>query len=92
MMLLLVQQCCSRGTFIDIVPLEQDAFDRAYNRDVEGAQADAIKLYRMGLNIVYEGLSLQVQSSGLGAGYSNVAKWRDDMNTWQQHVLSRLVA
>ncbi|EIE22784.1 AAA-domain-containing protein [Coccomyxa subellipsoidea C-169] len=68
----------------------QDAFDRAYNRDVEGAQADAIKLYRMGLNIVYEGLSLQVQSSGLGAGYSNVAKWRDDMNTWQQHVLSRL--
>ncbi|BDA45630.1 Fidgetin-like protein 1 [Coccomyxa sp. Obi] len=70
--------------------LAKDAFDRAYNRDVEGAQADAIKLYRMGLNIVHEGLSLQVQSSGLGPGYSNVAKWRDDMSTWQEHVVRRL--
>ncbi|KAK9904124.1 hypothetical protein WJX75_005080 [Coccomyxa subellipsoidea] len=70
--------------------LAKDAFDRAYSRDVEGAQADAIKLYRMGLSIVHEGLSLQVHSSGLGAGYSNVAKWRDDMTTWQEHVLSRL--
>lgn len=58
---------------------------------MEGAQADAIKLYRMGLSIVHEGLSLQVHSSGLGAGYSNVAKWRDDMTTWQEHVLSRLL-
>jgi hypothetical protein len=65
--------------------------ERAYNRDVEGAPADAIKLYRMGLNIIYEGLSVRAQSSGLGAAYSNVAKWRDEMNRWQQHVLDRCV-
>lgn len=56
---------------------------------MEGAQADAIKLYRMGLNIVQEGLSLQVQSSGLGPGYSNVARWRDNMSTWKQLAGSR---
>lgn len=72
--------------------LGQDALERAYNRDVDGARGDAIKLYRMGLNIIYEGLSLRVQSSGLGAGYSNVAKWRDEMNRWQQHVLDRLAS
>lgn len=67
----------------------QDALERAYNRDVEGARGDAIKLYRLGMSIIYEGLSLRVQSSGLGAGFSNVAKWRDEMNRWQQHVNDR---
>lgn len=69
----------------------QDALERATKRDSEGAHADAIKLYHMVLSIVHEGLSLQVQSSGFGAGYSNVAKWRDDMTEWQEFVHNRSV-
>lgn len=68
---------------------DKDALERAYARDVEGARAEAIKLYRLGLNIIYEGLSITVQATGLGAAFHNVAKWRGDMNKWQQHVLDR---
>ncbi len=65
--------------------MAQDALERAYNRDVEGARADAAKLYRMGLSIIYEGLAVRAPDSGLGP----VARWRTDMNAWQQHVLDR---
>lgn len=70
----------------------QDALERAYNRDVEGARGEAVKLYRMGLNIIYEGLSIRAPDAGLGPSGSNVARWRTDMNTWQQHVLDRRAA
>jgi len=59
---------------------------------MEGSIAEAIKLYRMGLNIIYEGLSITVQATGLGNAFLNVAAWRADMNKWQQHVLERCVA
>ena len=59
---------------------------------MEGSTAEAIKLYRMGLNIIYEGLSITVQATGLGDAFHNVAAWRADMNKWQQHVLERCVA
>ena len=58
---------------------------------MEGSTVEAIKLYRMGLNIIYEGLSITVQATGLGDAFLNVAAWRADMNKWQQHVLERCV-
>jgi spastin len=69
----------------------QDAIDRAYHKDMEGARAEAIKLYRLGLSIIYEGLSIRAPDAGLGPAGSNVAKWRTQMNTWQQQVLDRSV-
>ena len=56
---------------------------------MEGSRAEAMKLYRMGLSIIYEGLSITVQATGLGNAFNNVAAWRADMNKWQQHVLER---
>ena len=57
--------------------------------DLQGTRAEAMKLYRLGLKIIYEGLSIAAPDSGLGPAGSNVAKWRADMNAWQQHVLDR---
>ena len=56
---------------------------------MEGSRAEAMKLYRMGLSIIYEGLSITVQATGLGNAFNNVAAWRADMNKWQHHVLER---
>ncbi|CAK0782735.1 hypothetical protein CVIRNUC_005930 [Coccomyxa viridis] len=70
--------------------LAKDALERAYRKDVEGSIAEAIKLYRLGLSIIYEGLSITVQATGLGAAFHKVAAWRGDMNNWQQHVLERV--
>lgn len=67
----------------------QDALERAYTRDVEGSRAEAIKLYRLGLSVIYEGLSITVPATGLGAAFHNVAAWRRDMNKWQQLALER---
>ncbi len=68
---------------------EQDALERAYNKDVEGASQDAVKLYRLGLNIIHEGLSLRIPSAGLGPAFSNVARWREDMKQWLQRANDR---
>ncbi|KAK9829573.1 hypothetical protein WJX72_006559 [[Myrmecia] bisecta] len=70
--------------------LAKDALERAYSSDVGGAYAEAIKGYRMGLQIITEGLTVNVPTSGLGPAHSNVAKWRADMTAWQQHVIDRL--
>ena len=67
----------------------QDALERAYNKDVEGASQEAIKLYRLGLNIVDEGLSLHTPSAGLGPAFSNVERWRADMKQWLQRANDR---
>ena len=67
----------------------QDALERAYNKDVEGASQEAIKLYRLGLNIVDEGLSLHTPSAGLGPAFSNVERWREDMKQWLQRANDR---
>jgi hypothetical protein len=70
----------------------QDALERAYTRDVEGSRAEAIKLYRLGLSIIYEGLSITLPATGLGAAFHHVAAWRRDMNKWQQLALERYAA
>lgn len=67
----------------------QDALERAYNKDVEGASQEAVKLYRLGLNIVDEGLSLHTPSAGLGPAFSNVERWREDMMQWLQRANDR---
>ena len=67
----------------------QDALERAYQHDLNRALPEASKCYHMGLQSIAEGLKLQVPVSGLGPQYSNVARWRSDMQSWQQHVHDR---
>ncbi|EFN53758.1 hypothetical protein CHLNCDRAFT_36318 [Chlorella variabilis] len=72
--------------------LARDAVERAYAKDVAGQHSAAVQLYRTALNILLEGLALAVPSMGLDASHSNTARWRSDMNQWQQGVLDRLRA
>lgn len=67
----------------------QDALERAYSKDVEGWRLDAIKLYRIGVDAIQEGLALRVPSPGLGPAFSNVARWREDMKQWLQRANDR---
>ncbi len=60
----------------------QDALERAYKQDVSGHTAEASKLYRLGIDTIYEGLGLQVPSAWLTG--SNVNKWRSNLNNWLQ--------
>eukprot|EP00884_Botryococcus_braunii_P016997 jgi/Botrbrau1/3981/Bobra.0365s0053.1 len=46
--------------------LSKDALERAYTRDEAGQYAEAVRLYRMAIQVLYEGLALQVPLSGLG--------------------------
>lgn len=70
----------------------QEALERAIDKDTAGQPLEAAKLYRAGLSIIYEGLALDVPSSGLDSSASNVAKWRSEMNLWHQQVLDRYTA
>lgn len=72
--------------------LAKEALERAYSRDAAGDTATAAKLYQTAINVLDEGLSLQVIGSGLGPAHSNVAKWRYDMQQWHQGAQSRLRA
>lgn len=67
----------------------QEAVERAYVIDKEGDVHRAIRLYRKGLEIIYEGLQLQVPSSGLSSRVDNVASWREQLNHWQLNVQDR---
>ncbi len=60
----------------------QDTLERAYKQDVSGHTAEASKLYRLGIDTIYEGLGLQVPSAWLTG--SNVNKWRSNLNSWLQ--------
>ncbi|KAL4419900.1 hypothetical protein ABPG75_006998 [Micractinium tetrahymenae] len=69
----------------------QEAVERAYAKDRAGQRGDAARLYRTSLDIILEGLALPLPSAaGLDASHSNTARWRSDMNQWQQRVLERL--
>lgn len=68
--------------------LAEDALERAYKQDVSGCTAEASKLYRLGIDTIYEGLGLQVPSAWLTG--SNVNKWRSDLNSWLQLANDRL--
>ena len=65
----------------------QDALERAYQQDVAGHRAEACKLYRLGIDTIYEGLSLEVPSAWLTG--SNVNKCRSNLNTWLQAANNR---
>ncbi len=60
----------------------QDTLERAYKQDVSGHTAEASKLYRLGIDTIYEGLGLQVPSAWLTG--SNINKWRSNLNSWFQ--------
>lgn len=71
------------------MPGLQDTLERAYTQDVAGQYTEAIRLYRLALQVLYEGLGLAVPHPGLGPSHSNVAKWRSEMNTWQKRANDR---
>ena len=66
---------------------EQDALDRAIRTDQSGQKAEAIKLYHLAINAIYEGLSLKVPAAWLTG--SNVNKWRSELNDWLQGATDR---
>ncbi|KAL0029319.1 hypothetical protein WJX79_010048 [Trebouxia sp. C0005] len=68
--------------------LAKDTLERAYKQDVSGHTAEASKLYRLGIDTIYEGLGLQVPSAWLTG--SNVNKWRSNLNSWLQLANDRL--
>lgn len=55
-----------------------------------GQWQPAVKQYRFALEVLREGLAVQLHSAGLGADHSNTSRWRADMHQWQQQVLRRL--
>ena len=69
--------------------MAQEALERAYKHDVSGDRANAAKYYQIGINIIDEGLSLEVPLSGLGPAHSTTARWRHDMQLWQQSSRER---
>ena len=50
---------------------------------------EAIKTYRIGDQIIDEGLQLDVPSVGLGPAFSNTAQWRADLTAWKAQAASR---
>ncbi|DBB00680.1 TPA: hypothetical protein ACH3X3_002354 [Trebouxia sp. C0006] len=68
--------------------LAKDTLERAYKQDVSGHTAEASKLYRLGIDTIYEGLGLQVPSAWLTG--SNINKWRSNLNSWFQLANDRL--
>ena len=67
----------------------QEALERALAKEHARDRSGAAKLYQTAINIATEGLSLEVPLSGLGPAHSTTAKWRSEMNDWQQHALTR---
>lgn len=70
----------------------QDALEAAHQKDRAGKAADAIKTYRIGSQIIDEGLQLEVPSVGLGPAFSNTARWRADLTTWKLQAAHRCAA
>jgi hypothetical protein len=48
-----------------------------------------VRLYRKGLEVVYEALALPAPSAGLGPKADSVTLWRGELNTWQANVRDR---
>lgn len=72
--------------------LAKEAVERAYAADKAGDASRAIALYRTGLQIIEEGLKLNVPSSGLGFKADNASAWKLDLVTWQESVTDRVRA
>jgi hypothetical protein len=67
----------------------QDALEAAHQKDRTGKASEAIKTYRIGNQIIDEGLKLEVPSVGLGPAFSNTARWRADLSTWKAQAADR---
>lgn len=67
----------------------QEAGTRAIEADEQQRQADAVKLYKKALEIISEGLALNVPSSGLSAKVDNVANWKQQLGSWQSGIQER---
>lgn len=67
----------------------QEAGTRAIEADEQQRHADAVKLYQKALEIISEGLSLQVPTSGLSAKIDNVANWKEQLDSWQSSIQER---
>ncbi|KAF8058342.1 spast [Scenedesmus sp. PABB004] len=70
--------------------LAKEAGGRAIEADEQGRAGDALRLYSTALEIIAEGLALQVQSSGLSAKADNVASWRSQLAAWQGSMRDRV--
>lgn len=68
----------------------QDALERAYKQDIAGHRVEASKLYRLGIDTIYEGLGLEVPSAWLTG--SNINKLRSNLNSWLQAANDRSAA
>ena len=86
------QQLAPRDKLQAFHQLAKDAFDRAYEADAAGKPEAAAKLYRTGLEAAREGMTLQVEGSGLGPKADSVAAWKAELARWQQAVLDRCAA
>lgn len=67
----------------------QEAGTRAIEADEQQRQADAVKLYRTALQVIAEGLALNVPSTGLSAKADNIANWKQQLGTWQSSIQER---
>lgn len=70
--------------------LAKEAGTRAIEADEQQRPADALRLYQTALQVIAEGLALQVQSSGLSAKVDNVASWKQQLSTWQGSIQDRI--
>jgi hypothetical protein len=67
----------------------QEAGGRAIEADEQQRVPDALKLYHTALEIIQEGLVLQVPGSGLSAKADNVANWKQQLRSWQEGIQDR---
>ncbi|GBF97655.1 spastin [Raphidocelis subcapitata] len=67
--------------------LAKEAVERAYAADTAGEAERALKLYSKGLEIIGEGLALQVPSL---ISADNASTWRAELASWQQGVSDRV--
>lgn len=70
--------------------LAKEAGSRAIEADEQQQVPAALKLYGTALEIIREGLTLQVPSSGLSARADNVANWKQQLRSWQQGIQERV--
>lgn len=69
--------------------LLQEAGSRAIEADEQQRVPDALRLYGTALEVIQEGLALQVPSSGLSAKADNVANWKQQLRSWQEGIQER---
>jgi hypothetical protein len=74
---------------LEVVCSGQEALEAAHQKDCVGKAPEAIKTYRIGSQIIDEGLRLDVPSVGLGPAFSNTARWRADLTTWRVQAANR---